>query len=320
MPTACDHFLRRCSPNAGGSRPWALWRHYPLEEYTEPGFVEATVRFHQERDFALWKIGPRSSYAIRDHGARDEFRGDLLGRPAYLNRVVLDPSDWHRLQVLYPRAGWQGQILKSAAAIAAAAPANVPVLMTMFSPMTQAKNLCGAEALADHWRHARADLQHGLAILTESTRLFVRALRALPISGLFYAIQECGDPVLGPGYAETCADLDTSLLQENGYPLNLIHLHGAIADFDSFTRYPAAVLHWDECASGISLEAGADRFGGIVAGGIPWPEPGAPDPVTQLQTRRETLRNRMSHRRFLLSASCVIPWQATDTEIAACRP
>ncbi|MBN8249801.1 MAG: hypothetical protein J0L84_20460, partial [Verrucomicrobia bacterium] len=232
-------WLARCGGADAPKVPWALWRHYPEEEYTEPGFADATVRFHQGRHFAFWKIGPRSSYAIRDHGVRDEFRGDVLGRPAYLNRVILEPSDWRRLTVLDPRAGWQGQVLRSAAVIAAAAPPGTPVLMTVFSPMTQAKNLCGAEALADHWRHARSDLIHGLEILTESTRRFVQALSSLPIHGLFFAIQECGDPVIGPGYAEVCGALDASILRENAYALNLLHLHGRIAEFDAFTGYPA---------------------------------------------------------------------------------
>lgn len=312
--------LLRNAGAGGPAVPWALWRHYPEEEYTEPAFTDATVRFHQGRQFAFWKIGPRSSYALRDHGTRDEFRGDGLGRPAYLNRVIQDPSEWHRLRVLDPRKGWQGQVLDSAARIAAAAPPDTPVLMTVFSPMTQAKNLCGADALADHWRHARADLIRGLEILTESTRQFVRALRSLPIHGLFYAIQECGDPVIGPGYAEVCGALDAAILRENGDALNLLHLHGRIADFDAFTRYPTAILHWDEVAAGISLEAGSERFPGVVSGGIAWPEPGGDDLPATLRARRDQVLARMAGRRFLLSASCVIPWQASDPEVNACRP
>ena len=282
--------------------------------------MEATIRFHQGRDFAFWKIGPRSSYGIRDHGARDEFAGDRLGRPAYLNRVVMEPADWRRLRVLDPEAGWQGQVLRAAAAIAAAAPSGVPVLMTVFSPLTQAKNLCGADALPDHWRHGRQELLAGLEVLAESTRRFVRKLRTLPVHGLFYAIQECGDPVIGPDYAAVCGALDAALLTENGYAQNLLHLHGAIADFDAFTRYPVATLHWDEAASGISLEAGAARFSGVVSGGIAWPEPEVAEPIEELRRRRDAVLQRMAGRRFLLSASCVIPWQAGDAEIDACRP
>jgi uroporphyrinogen decarboxylase len=298
--------------------PWALWRHAPHQEFISPDFEEASIRFNRKFGFDLWKIGPRSSYQIRDHGVEDEFRGDWLGRPTYLKAPVREPSDWTRLRVLDPWEGWQGKVLQSAKVIAEAAPADVPVVMTIFSPLLQAKNLCGAAALPDHWRHAPRELRAGLEVLGESTRRLVRELRALGIHGIYYVIQECGHPGLSsPSYFEVCEELDRAVLTESRLPLNWLHLHGPIIDFAAFARYPAAVLHWDERASGVSLPEGARLFPGLVSGGISWPEPGTPDAVAQVRRARRDVIRRMEGKRFILSASCVVPPAASEAELRA---
>ncbi len=223
-----------------------------------------------------------------------------------------------RLRLLDPWEGWQGQVLRSARAIAAAAPVDVPVLLTVFSPLTQAKNLCGAASLADHWRHAHRELMCGLGILGENARRMVRAARTVGIHGIYYVIQECGHCGLtAPGYVEACGGLDRSILNEGDSGTNWVHLHGNVVDFAGFARYPAAVLHWDEKASGVSLETGAGMFPGIVSGGITWPECGVVDGPLRIRQTREAVLDRMAGLRFILSASCVVPYAATDAEIRA---
>lgn len=318
--TARERFQRLLGDREVDRFPWALWRHFPHEEDHPAELARATIRFHQEHDFDLWKIGPRSSYQIRDYGIKDEFRGDHLGRPAYLNTVIRAPGDWRKLEPLDPERGWLRQIVEAVASILRARPPEKPALMTVFSPLTQAKNLCGLDHLAAHWQSHPDEVRRGLAVLAESTRRLLVALRPLPLDGIFYVIQECGDARLRPLAGEgICGPLDRALLGENAYWLNLLHLHGPVLDFHAYARYPVSILHWDERASGVWLEQGAEMFGGIVSGGLPWPARDTGD-VRAVRLARERVCQRMLGRRFMLAADCVIPWQAERVAIRAACP
>lgn len=318
--TARERFQRLLEGRDVDRCPWALWRHFPHEEDHLAEFVKATVQFHCEHDFDLWKIGPRSSYQIRDYGIRDEFQGDPLGRPAYLNTVIREPGDWRKLEPLDPERGWLRQVIGAVALVLRERSSEKPALMTVFSPLTQAKNLCGLDNLAGHWQSRPGEVRRGLEVLAESTRRLLAALRHLPLDGIFYVIQEGGDSRLRQLAGERlCGALDRTLLGENAYWLNLLHLHGAVLDFDAYARYPVSILHWDERASGVSLEQGSEIFGGIVSGGLQWPA-GETGDGRAIQLASEAVCRRMQGRRFMLAADCVIPWQTSGVAIAAACP
>ncbi len=296
--------------------PRALWRHYPHEEYDGEAFVRATLEFHARHDFDVVKIGPRSSFGIRDYGVRDEFAGDYLGRPRYLNQIVQTPDDWRKLLPLDPAKGWLAHTAGCVREICTRADPGTPRILTIFSPATQAKNLAGATRLAEHWRLHPAELRAGLQTLTESTLAFLHSLRGTAIDGVFFAIQECGLGELKPDYLAMCGDLDRAILTANDYWLNVLHLHGKVIGFDGYARYPVSVLHWDETEAGLTLAEGRSRFAGIVSGGVDWPADGwaSPDAV---KSAARSVPNRNGAERLLVSAGCVIPWQTPAEHIDA---
>jgi uroporphyrinogen decarboxylase len=300
--------------------PSALWRHFPEADFQPDAFVEASLQFHRNHDLDLVKINPRSSFGIRDYGAQDEFDGDFLGRCRYLNEVIQSPADWRRLRPLDPRAGWLGQTGECIRRIVAGVDPDTPVIATVFSPATQAKNLAGFDRLAKHWRDHPADVRAGLATLAESSVRFLESLRDVAIDGIFYPIQECGLPDLSPDYHTMCADLDRAILRAGPYWLNMLHLHGPIVGFDAYAAYPVSVLHWDECASGISLEEGRRRFAGLVCGGIAWPDEGWGD-IASVRNARRLAIERIGAERLVLGAGCVIPYRTPAAYVDAfCSP
>lgn len=296
--------------------PRALWRHFPLTEYNREAFVEETVRFYAHPGLDVAKIGPRSSFGIRDYGVRDIFEDDYLGRPRYLNQVIRDHDGWARLPRLDPKAGWLGHTADCVRAICQQSPKDTPKVLTIFSPATQAKNLVGSEQLQKHWRDHPEALRVGLNTLAENTRALVQALADVKLDGLFYAIQECGLNDLKPSYHAMCGDLDAAILTSGEFWLNMLHLHGCIEDFGRYARYPVHVLHWDELASGITLAAGRKHFPGMVSGGLDWPSQGWCR-KTDIQAAATSAVTRAGPGPLLLSAGCVIPWQTPAEQIDA---
>jgi len=287
--------------------PRALWRHFPLEEFDTRAFVAATVQFQREHRFDLVKITPRSSFGIRDFGCRDEPSGDALGRPRYLGKVIRDPSDWERLMPLEPSRGALAQQVACIQGIRAALGTSVPIVQTVFCPLTQARNLAGLERLIQHGRLEPQALTRGLEVLAESSIRFIEQIRPW-VDGICYVIQDAGLEALpGSGYHALCGDLDRAVLSAHQGPANMLHLHGPILEFERFCRYPVSILHWDEGAAGISMLEGKRLFPGVVSGGIDWPIEGWSGEEALEQACRATVA-RVGGDRFLLAAGCVIPY------------
>ncbi|HKY83804.1 MAG TPA: hypothetical protein VJ160_03160, partial [Anaerolineales bacterium] len=130
--------------------PVALWRHFPVDDQSPQIFAEAVVAFQREYDFDFIKVTPASSYGVRDWGVADAWRGSTEGTRTYLSRRIVRPEDWAGLEPLDPRAGELGRYLSCLKDIVGTAGESAPVLATVFSPLSQAKNLAGQELMLKH--------------------------------------------------------------------------------------------------------------------------------------------------------------------------
>ena len=293
-----------------GHSPRALWRHFPHEDYQSEAFVAAQCDFIRRYRMDLCKITPRSSYGLRDYGAMDVFAGDYLGRPKYVNRVITAAIQWESLPVLNPRHGCLQQMLEITHAIVAQLGQEYPVILTVFSPLTQAGNMTGIDALASQWETNPASVRQGLAALTQSTIGFLEALKTTGIDGIYYAVQESNWPrAMENGLLEAAHPLNRAIMAAAGGWLNIIHVHGKGQQFADYARYPAQILHWDHHGSGIDTATGARLFPGTVSGSIAWPL--SDDPLGEESIRaqvRQALSSGLGSRELLCS-ECVIPFE-----------
>jgi uroporphyrinogen decarboxylase len=155
--------------------PVALWRHFPVDDQTPETLAKATLHFQQIYDFDFVKVTPASSFCVRDWGVEDEWRGDTEGTRQYTKRVIHDPGDWERLQVLDPSAPHLAAQLECLRLIRAELGPDTPILQTIFSPLAQAKNLAANQTLMAHLSSHPEAVMKGLATITETTRRFVVA-------------------------------------------------------------------------------------------------------------------------------------------------
>jgi uroporphyrinogen decarboxylase len=301
--------------------PVALWRHFPVDDQSPQDLAAAHLDYQRTFDFDFVKVTPASSYAIKDWGAEDEWRGAIEGTRDYTKQVIQDPDDWAKLPILDPRKGYLANQLECLRLIVMELGSETPVIQTIFSPLSQAKNLVGTEKLLVHLRRYPEAIQTGLKTIAETTQRFVEVVRQTGVAGIFYAVQHARYDMLSVEEYKTFGrtyDLQVMAPARDLW-FNLLHLHGKEIMFDWFTDYPVAAINWHDQDTPPSLAEGKERFPGTVCGGLQrWDTMvlGTPEEVVA-EGRKAVMAT--SGRRFILGTGCVTPTIAPRSNIMAAR-
>jgi uroporphyrinogen decarboxylase len=293
---------------ASDTTPIALWRHFPVDDQTPEGLARSVIEFQRTFDFDLVKVTPASSYCLKDWGVEDEWRGNSEGTRLYTQKAINSPEDWCKLAVLDPYKGALGDQLSCLKIICNELGSDVPVLQTIFSPLAQAKNLVGGEALLVHLRQYPEAVIEGLKTIAVSTSRFIEAANNTGISGVFYAVQHANYQLLSEDeYIHFGRNFDLEVLEATrGKWLNMLHLHGINVIFKIFTDYPVQIINWHDRETYPSLSEGRKLFSGVLCGGLQRErtmELGSPDHVYS-----EACDAILStdNKRFILGTGCVL--------------
>jgi uroporphyrinogen decarboxylase len=301
--------------------PVALWRHFPVDDQYPDQLAAATVEFQNLYDFDFVKVTPSSSFCIRDWGARDEWRGSPEGTREYTQRVIARADDWTRLKPLDPRAGALGDQLRALKMIRDGLPSSIPVIQTVFSPISQARNLIGADKFPSHARQHTAQLKSALDAITESCLRFVGEAKKIGVDGIFYAIQFASTRVFSESeYRELGEPHDRKILDAaRDLWLNVLHLHGDDVMFDLVSRYPAQVINWHDLETPPTLSEGKKKFRGAVCGGLrQWETMVRGDPGSVRAEAKDAIE-MMRGRGLILGTGCVTPITAPRANLRAAR-
>jgi uroporphyrinogen decarboxylase len=198
---------------------------------------------------------------------------------------------------------------------------DVPIVQTIFNPLSQAKNLVGRENLVAHLRLDPVAVRTGLEIITQTTVRFIEAARKRGIDGIFLAVQHASHELLCEReYEEFGLPFDRRLLEAaNGLWLNVLHIHGNRIMFDLLANYPVQVVNWHDRETPPTLREGQGRVKGAVLGGLrQWDTMlrGTPDDVRQ---EAEDALEQTGGRRFILGTGCVTPITAPWANLRAAR-
>lgn len=301
--------------------PVALWRHFPVDDQTPEGLAAATAAFQRAFDFDLIKVTPSSSFCIKDWGVEDRWAGSPEGTREYTRRAVNQAEDWAHLRPLDPTRGFLGAQITCLRLLTAEFRPDVPVLQTIFSPMSQAKNLAGPEQLLVHMRRNPDALHEGLRRITETTIGFLQESIRTGIDGIFYAVQHAQYGLLSTQeFNEFCRPYDLQILEAaKGLWLNLLHLHGSAVMFDQVIDYPTAIINWHDRETWPNLAEAQQRYTGAVCGGLrQWDTMvlGTPD---QVRAEAQDALQQTAGQRFILGTGCVLPITAPYGNIIAAR-
>lgn len=301
--------------------PVALWRHFPVDDQSPDGLAAAITNFQRTFDFDLIKVTPASSYCIKDWGVNDVWRGNPEGTRDYDETLIKDFSDWEKLKVLHPRKGHLGQMLECLELIVKEFSMTTPVIQTIFSPLSQAKNLVGKESLLVHMRACPDAFKTGLEIITQSTLNFIEELKKTGIDGIFYAVQHAQFSHLSISEFQTFGRFyDLQILEAaKSFWLNVGHIHGDHIMFDQVCDYPVQVLNWHDQQTSPTLSEAQEQFKGVVCGGLrQWETMVMGTPQAVYQEAQKAI-DQTAGSRFILGTGCVIPITAPYGNILAAR-
>lgn len=305
--------------------PVALWRHWPGDDQDAAALAAAHLKWQQDYDWDLLKVGPASSYSVWDWGVRDRWVGHIEGTREVVNRVINQPGDWETLRPLDPTQGMLATQIEALRGVGEGA-GETPFVATIFAPLSQAKHMAGNEAVLSHMRQFPEAFQHGLKTITESTIRFIEAAKTTGISGIYYAVQHARYPLMSrEEYLTFGRPYDLHILAAAGdLWLNMLHLHSNDVMFDLLADYPVQVVNWHDRESAIGgpspvpLSEGLKQISGAASGGVSQWTIHEESPENTRQEAADALA-QTNGRRLILGTGCVIMVTTPTRNIRALR-
>lgn len=297
----------------------SIWRHWPGDDQRAEDLAAAHLHWQRTYDFDFVKMMPDSDYCLRDWGIETAWLGGDEGTRTYQSRLIDVPQDWAALPVLDSDAPHLAEARRSVDLLRSELDDDVPVIMTIFSPLAQAKNLAGPHLLP-HMRHHADQVMRGLQIVTDSVLRFVESLKPVGIDGIYYAVQLADAERLSRAeYEHFGRPWDLRILEAvSDLWFNVLHIHGLHTYFDLFSDYPVQVVNWHDRETGPGLAEGARLFPGAVSGGLNrWTTlRGTPRDVHQ---EAADAIAQMKGRRLILSTGCVTMTNTPLSNLRAAR-
>ena len=306
--------------------PVALWRHFYAAETSREGLVEAMRGWQKTYDWDFLKINPRASYHVEDWGNQYAFSGSDSVPPTLVRASVRRADDFRHLDRLDPTgaAGRRAPVLADHLAAVSdlrrALGNAVPLLMTVFTPMSIAADLAGApQALANLICDSAAMVHVGLRTITDTFMDFVARCLEAGADGIFLATTHTATLAnfTPDQYAEFGRQYDLEILAAaRTAPLNLLHVCQARSMIRDLACYPVAMLNWDMAdPSNPTLDQMAPAAAAkALVGGVDR------QLFTDKTARRRILdqaaaaRKAMGRRPFVLGSTCTID-PTSDPEV-----
>jgi uroporphyrinogen decarboxylase len=222
--------------------------------------------------------------------------------------VIHKPEDWSTLQDLDPQSGNLGDQLRCLEVLRERVGAEVPVIQTVFNPLSQAKNLAGEARLFEHLRRSPEAVEAGLERILQATLGFIEALLESPIDGIFFAVQHASYHYFDrAGYEHFGERFDLPILERaEAWWLNVLHLHGAAIHFELASRYPVQVVNWHDLETDPTLDEGSQNVNGAVCGGTRRKTISLGS-AEEVKAEAQSSLASMQSGGFILSTGCVVP-------------
>jgi uroporphyrinogen decarboxylase len=298
--------------------PVSAWGHLYQQETTAVHLASATVDFYRRYDWDFIKVHSRASYHVEGWGFRYEPSRDANTLHKCLAHPIRTPRDWTSLRPLSldcPPLAEQLEVLQR---IRTEVGKDVPIIMTVFSPMDVADKLVDRDGamLRSHVDEAPELLKQALEVFAETFSRFVRALAQAGADGIYFSTKWANSGRLEfESYRALAQEADLQVLREAA-PMwcNFLHLCEGPIYLAEMADYPAHVLHWDDHHTGNpsygdALKKVTKTFGG----GIPAKllAQGSPE---EIRIAAQAVISQTEGRDLILSPGCSAQMGRTPPE------
>ncbi len=302
--------------------PISFWHHFPKADYDPEQLAQATLQFQHQYNLDFIKLMPNGLYGVLDWGLRvrryrDPRKGEGISR-----YVVHEPDDWERLEPLDPTQGVLGQQLKCLEILSKQLKGAVPLVQTIFSPLSSAAKLAGADRVKEHLINAPRKLQTGLEVITQTTIDFARHCVKRGIDGVFLATQWASYALLSENtYRKFGKRYDIHILDsvQADTTFNILHLHGDEIMFDLLLDYPVQAVNWHDRGTRPTLGEAVAKYGGCVIGGLDHEHTMSFGTKAQITKQVQDAVQQTRGKRLIIGPGCVLPPDVPAWRLHAAR-
>ena len=254
-------------------------------------------------------------YPIEDFGCTVDYSEIVKGGVAkVVSTPIAGPEDWHKLTVCPCTQGSNARELRHLQLVLDKLKGEeVPVIFTVFTPITIADKVCGGKLLSYIREGHGEDVKAALEVITETTAQLAAAAIEMGADGIFYASQMSSyDKCTEAEYREYGTPYDLRVLEAAGKGwMNTIHCHGNNIMFQILKDYPVQVFNWHAWETLPALDEAYALTGKCLMGGLSRTD------ITQ--GNRGAIQNQiyecfklLGGRHQILTPGCVIRYPLDD--------
>jgi uroporphyrinogen decarboxylase len=302
--------------------PVGAWGHTYREEWSPEALAAITVERARQFRWDFVKFQPRASSFAEAFGSVYKPAGHRLKGPVLVSPAVPDLDSWRNVH-LADRKALDDQVESIGIVVRELGP-DVPVIQTVFSPITVAGYLVGksqarvVRELRKHPELVRPALDRIAEALVDFSRRSVEAGAA----GIFYAISGYAGRGVMPEsvYRELVLPYDMSVLSRLPAEawFNAVHLCGSNLNFELTREMPVQVVSWSIHNQGNpSLAEGKKLSGRAVMGGLGQRASLLYGPPSEVEAEAHQAVAETGGRGLLLAPGCSVPPRAKDINLAA---
>lgn len=299
--------------------PVSFWRHVPELDHTPRGLAEAMLAFQRRWDLDLVKVMSSGVYCVEDWGCRVAYLGSPNGAKACTQHAVREVADWAKLKPLDPGQGALGRELEALRLILEGRGDDVPVLHTVFAPLTIARKLAG-ERLAEDLREHPDAVKGALEVITETVVRYCGAVAQAGADGIFYASQDASRDIMREGDHEQFGMPYSRRVLDSlkGRPVfTMLHVHGQHCYFDQMARLPVDSINWHDRLTEPTLADALGRFTGAAVGGLGERDTLLSGPPTAVAAQAADAIRQSGGTGVIVAPGCVLPLAVPDESLEA---
>lgn len=301
--------------------PIALWRHFPVEDLDPEKLARRVIEFQNTYDFDFVKVTPASSFVAEMYGGELRDGGNREGTRTHVRRVIQDWHDWKKIEPVAMDHPVFRREREAVERIRAGLGKDVPVMQTIFSPLSCARTLSGDRLIHDLREHP-GEVMHALQHLGTTMERFARNAIEAGADSLFLATQVASRDVLTPEESRAFGQsYNLALIHELRHHVGfiLLHIHGENIYYEHLFKYPVQIVNWHDRKTAPTLQEGKALFHGAVAGGIEEWNVLAGGTPEQIRAQVQDAIQQTDGTGLILAAGCVIPTDTPEENIRAAR-
>jgi uroporphyrinogen decarboxylase len=305
----------------------SFWRHFYHKEHYAEGTAEAMLSFQKRFDWDFIKINPRAEYHNEGWGLKLEWSRDEFTKHQKTAFPVAGVDDWDRIDPLKLSTPVLAEHLKVVSLVRKGVGKDVPILMTVFTPLAVAGRMMSEQKdLVEHLHQKPQKVEQALQAITQTFKEFVTELRNAGADGIFFATTQwaSSDMLTWDEYQRFGVPYDLEVIKASGEDaISLLHVCSSnnflkeLAQID----YHCQLYNWDsDHPTNLPLDKAYDLLKGkTIVGGVDRRGWLLKSTSKEVGFQIEKIKQKHDSARLVIGPGCSIPPEVPMENLQAIR-